>query len=385
MPLRFCELLFALYHSCSPDCSFLASERLPVAPRTNHNSSHPSVPWPSSPCLMHRLVSTFLLAYAQLATAFQVAGQGLPSVHSHVGAARLRRGHKRVVATVRPVSATMCFGPSTQSSGYDEVTIHGPSWDHAVSVDTDPGGYSPPRSECRRQWLRPDEIAQQWPKPEHVVIPEGTTTLPDGAFRGCRTLKSVTLPSTLKRIGQAAFEGCSSLTRIDIPSGVETIGYSAFYGCSTLKHVSIPATVTDIDDCAFRRCGALEEVNVPESVVFLGRGAFSRCSELKSIIIPKSVTRLRGFLFTRCSSLESITMHGPVTDIDEVAIRLCPNLTSIKLPNSLKRIGTDAFHGCSQLVLEVPDSVESIGDYAFSGCSMFMISPRSPAFETFKL
>merc|ERR1711935_206239 len=164
----------------------------------------------------------------------------------------------------------MCFGPSIQSSEYDEVRIHGPSWDHAVSVDTDPGAYSPPRDECRRQWRRPDEIAQQWPKPrghsfeaawsflkDQVVIPEGTTTLPDGAFRGCRTLKLVTLPSTLKRIGQAAFEGCSSLTRIDIPSGVETIGYSAFYGCSTLKHVSIPATVTDIDDCAFRRCGAL--------------------------------------------------------------------------------------------------------------------------------
>jgi len=136
---------------------------------------------------MHRLVSTFLLAFAQLATAFQVAAQGLPSMHSHV-AARLRLGHKRVVPMVRPISATMCFGPLTQSSEYDEVTVHGPSWDNAVSVDTDPGG--PPRDECHRWWRRPDEIVQQWPEPEHVVIPEGTTTLPDGAFGGCGTLKS---------------------------------------------------------------------------------------------------------------------------------------------------------------------------------------------------
>ena len=69
-----------------------------------------SVPWPSSPCLMHRRVSTFLLAYAQLATAFQVASQGLPSMNLHVGATHLRRGHKRVLPTVRPASATM-YGP----------------------------------------------------------------------------------------------------------------------------------------------------------------------------------------------------------------------------------------------------------------------------------
>lgn len=65
----------------------------------------------------------------------------------------------------------------------------------------------------------------------HAEIPEGWTELEDFAFKGCKELKSITLPSSLKAIGTSAFEGCENLREITIPTSVESIGYCAFKDC----------------------------------------------------------------------------------------------------------------------------------------------------------
>lgn len=65
----------------------------------------------------------------------------------------------------------------------------------------------------------------------HAEIPEGWTKLEGFAFKGCKELKSITLPSSLKAIGTRAFEGCENLREITIPASVESIGYCAFKDC----------------------------------------------------------------------------------------------------------------------------------------------------------
>ena len=60
------------------------------------------------------------------------------------------------------------------------------------------------------------------------AIPSGVTTIDDGAFAWCTSLKSVTIPSSVTTIGGSAFVGCSSLTSVTIPSSVTTIGKGAF-------------------------------------------------------------------------------------------------------------------------------------------------------------
>lgn len=65
----------------------------------------------------------------------------------------------------------------------------------------------------------------------HAEIPKGWTEIEGFAFRGCKDLQSITLPSSLKTFGARAFEGCGNLRKIKIPSSVERIGDCAFKNC----------------------------------------------------------------------------------------------------------------------------------------------------------
>ncbi len=48
------------------------------------------------------------------------------------------------------------------------------------------------------------------------------------AFLGCKSLKYVGCPSSLKSIEEFAFEGCDNLETIIVPHGIKEIGFYAF-------------------------------------------------------------------------------------------------------------------------------------------------------------
>lgn len=70
----------------------------------------------------------------------------------------------------------------------------------------------------------------------------GATSIAQYAFYNCRSLTSITLPSTLTSIGYGAFYNCSGLTSITIPEGVTSISWHAFNGCSSLTSMRVRAT-----------------------------------------------------------------------------------------------------------------------------------------------
>ena len=65
------------------------------------------------------------------------------------------------------------------------------------------------------------------------------TSISAYAFRGCKSLTSITISNSATSIGNYTFAGCISLTGITIPNGVASIGKCAFKGCTSLKSVTM--------------------------------------------------------------------------------------------------------------------------------------------------
>ena len=215
-----------------------------------------------------------------------------------------------------------------------------------------------------------------------LEIPSGVTSIESYAFSGCSSLTTLEIPSGVTSIESYAFSGCSSLTSIEIPSGVSYIRKYAFYDCSSLTSIEIPSSVTSIGESAFSDCSSLTSIEIPSSVTYIGDSTFSRCSSLTSIEIPSSVSSIGEYEFYRCSSLTNIEIPNSVSSIGGSAFKGCSSLTSIEIPSGVSYIREYAFYGCSSLTsIEIPNSVTSIREYAFYGCSS-LTSIEIPNSET---
>ena len=161
-----------------------------------------------------------------------------------------------------------------------------------------------------------------------VTIPDSVTSIGEYAFSRCERLTSVTIPDSITSIDSDVFSYCEFLTSVTIPDTVTSIGDSAFYNCSSLTNVTIPNSVTSIGVSAFAGCSGLTDVNIPSSVASIGMSAFSRCSKLTSITIPDGVTSTDS-TFSGCSSLTTVTIPKSITSIGFATFYQCSSLTTV--------------------------------------------------------
>ncbi|WPL40280.1 leucine-rich repeat domain-containing protein [Malacoplasma iowae] len=75
---------------------------------------------------------------------------------------------------------------------------------------------------------------------EYVEIGSGVEIVPDGFFKGLKSIKTVDISTSVKTIGAQAFYACSSLTEINFKGTDEKIWIdsSAFAGCKNLKTIN---------------------------------------------------------------------------------------------------------------------------------------------------
>ena len=120
----------------------------------------------------------------------------------------------------------------------------------------------------------PNEDVQFNSSIEHVLLPEGLTTIGENAFWGFEALAEITIPSKVTTIGKGAF-GSSGIVEIVIPASVESIGENAFSLCSKLKKITFEPRdkKLDIAKNAFHWCTSLSEVIIDKEDVGLITGA----------------------------------------------------------------------------------------------------------------
>lgn len=92
-------------------------------------------------------------------------------------------------------------------------------------------------------------------------LPGNMKTIPQGMFKGCSSLSSVTLPQYLLSIDDYAFDGCSSLAEIKLPIYLNSLGYRALADCSKLTSLDLPSSLQNIGSYAFAGCNAMERID----------------------------------------------------------------------------------------------------------------------------
>ena len=156
-------------------------------------------------------------------------------------------------------------------------------------------------------------------------IGEGVKTIGANVFARMVNLRSVSLPSTLKKIRNGAFADCRRLDNVLLPDGVIEIGDRAFSNCSSLSNIYIPDTVIAVGDYAFYRCAKLSSVNLG-GVIYLGNYAFSKCTKLENAYLGKQLVSIGECTFEK-TAINELYVPESVTFIDCDAFSGNDNIT----------------------------------------------------------
>ena len=205
-----------------------------------------------------------------------------------------------------------------------------------------------------------------------LVVKEGTVGIASEAFKKCKSLTSVVLPTTLCYIGEGAFSYCTALDDLKLPESLVDIGSFAFYGCSSLLEVSIPTRVRKMGESVFSDCKKLHTATLPNSMARIEAYTFSECESLANLTFSDNLLSVGEKAFLNCRALTEIIFGNSLKTIERGAFSGCEGLQRVVLPESgsLKRIEDKAFYSCEGLkIIFVPDSVEHMGYQVFSWCT----------------
>lgn len=239
------------------------------------------------------------------------------------------------------------------------------------------------------------------------------------AFRGQKSLTTVTGMDNITAIGNYMFTACSALTSVADLSKVTSVGIQAFMNCSSLttleglnfsaltsirqdafnnmesfslelgEHtfdaleslgirafanmtgitgtVVLPEGITEIPENAFSSTGI---TGVDWShITVIGTGAFRKCAGLTELHLSDSVTSIGESAFSGSGLTGELQLPNSITSIGSNAFENVKIEGDLVLPNALTFLGTSAFRGTAISSVTFPGTLKNIGSYAFYRCS----------------
>lgn len=127
---------------------------------------------------------------------------------------------------------------------------------------------------------------------ERIIIPNSVKTIENGAFKGCKNLKTVEFSNKLETIGNSAFSGCENLLFVELPEKVTSIGNSAFNGCKRLVSAYLPSKLDNLGMYAFYSCQNLAVIRFPFELETIKEYTFYNCFDLAYIEVPSNLTKI---------------------------------------------------------------------------------------------
>ena len=163
------------------------------------------------------------------------------------------------------------------------------------------------------------------------------------------------------------FSSATSLSKLKLGSGIKEYG-AIFNNCTNLKTVTIPSTVTTLSG-TFKNSG-LETISYATTqLTEIGADTFTNCTHLKAINFPNSVIRLGNNAYSGCTAATSVQFGYGLEHIGYSTFRGCTSLKSVHTKN-VNDMGYWAFADCTSLEkIVVGNDLTLIELGAFRGCS----------------
>ena len=165
-----------------------------------------------------------------------------------------------------------------------------------------------------------------------VVINQGIVNIGTYNFYNCKNLTSITIPKSVTTIGEGAFSGCNSLKDVYYEGtktqwnaiAINEDNYSSLnnaqihynsQGVFVLPEPDfvLPSGLTGIGDEAFRG-DAFTCVSLSDNTVSIGAYAFADCENLQYIYIPQETKNIDPFAFGDLSGLTIIGFSGSTAE-----------------------------------------------------------------------
>ena len=243
-----------------------------------------------------------------------------------------------------------------------------------------------------------------------VTLPAGVTEIGERSFYNITALTEFNFSESLKTIGDFAFYGCGKLTRIVLPDSVESIGTSAFNRCSSLQEVVFGKSLASIGSMCFNYCHKLERFVVDEANPnFKGVDGVLYNKNVDTLVLypqgrpdasftmPETVKHIGPYGIYEPQLLQAVTVSPILETIDEFGMAKLPatitsihfkafqyddGVTAFELPESCAAYTTvdgvlydkAVTHllvypaGRPDVSYETPDTVRTVGSYAFHSC-----------------
>ena len=170
---------------------------------------------------------------------------------------------------------------------------------------------------------------------ERFVFPEFVDSIADGAFSGCKKLKSVVLSDKVTRIPNGTFANCINLESITWGAGLRSIWGKAFENCTALKSIVFADSIEDVSSDAFRGC-----VNI--SSITFAKGKYFDLDSLPKEFFPwgQNAFTLDGVRYApyKAFDREEAALLA-VVDLPKDADTVFPDITTLKIPAKVEQYG----------------------------------------------
>ena len=251
--------------------------------------------------------------------------------------------------------------------------------------------------------------------PSSILGIYDVTDINGTAFMHCATIKSLTLPSSVKSIGTLAFAGCRSLSKVTFETNGTatepslTIEASAFQDCNALSELTLPSSIKQIKDFAFvgtslnnitvnivgERIGEIEtvantafsgisDISGKSTITKVSAPAFFFSKIAKDSLVSAKITggtAITAGLFENCTKLKTVEISDTITSVGASAFagagveittnedgteNVVSNLLSVTLPSKISSVGENAFFGTKLETLVILNGSVTVAKNAFA-------------------